>query len=142
MSLKSLDIFSVHGFPVGLIECQSNLIGITSKPGGAPVGSGGWALDDHLEDRVDATFADIQPEFLVLRTIIGVSPPEWAELAGENSAQAIPQNAARTLDMKFRKVNSLTGRRDWIETSRYQPQTIQRIKAMIDAAVINGWQRP
>jgi len=43
MSLKSLDIFSVHGFPVGLIECESNLIGITSKPGGAPVGSGGWA---------------------------------------------------------------------------------------------------
>ena len=43
MSLKSLDIFSVHGFPVGLIECESNLMGITAKPGGAPVGSGGWA---------------------------------------------------------------------------------------------------
>ncbi|MDR0638431.1 MAG: DUF1156 domain-containing protein, partial [Spirochaetaceae bacterium] len=39
--LKSLDIFSVHGFPVGLIQCESNLLGI--KNGGAnPVGSGGW----------------------------------------------------------------------------------------------------
>jgi hypothetical protein len=75
--------------------------------------------------------------FVVLRTIIGVSPPEWAELAGENSAQAIPQNAARTLDVKFRKLNPKTGRRDWIESSRYQPQTIERIKGMIDAAVIN-----
>lgn len=28
MALKSLDIFSVHGFPVGLIQCESNLLGI------------------------------------------------------------------------------------------------------------------
>ena len=28
MALKSLDIFSVHGFPVGLVQCESNLIGI------------------------------------------------------------------------------------------------------------------
>jgi putative DNA methylase len=41
MALKSLDIFSVHGFPVGLIACESNLLGITGG-GGAPVGSGGW----------------------------------------------------------------------------------------------------
>jgi hypothetical protein len=143
------------------------------------------ALGDHLEDMVNATFSDIQSEFLVLprgrnlvdytefrqgyeclkrhtrgfeawtservwaavqedtlvfvvlRTIIGVSPPEWAELAGENAELAIPQNAARTLDVKFRKLNPKTGRRDWIESSRYQPQTIERIKAMIDAAVIN-----
>ncbi len=27
MALKSLDIFSVHGFPVGLIQCESNLLG-------------------------------------------------------------------------------------------------------------------
>lgn len=41
MALKSLDIFSVHGFPVGLIQCESNLLGIEG-PRGAPVGSGGW----------------------------------------------------------------------------------------------------
>lgn len=43
-SLKSLDIFSVHGFPVGLVQCESNLLGIRS--GGdesASVGSGGWS---------------------------------------------------------------------------------------------------
>ncbi|MGE5529443.1 MAG: DNA methylase, partial [Patescibacteria group bacterium] len=42
MALKSLDIFSVHGFPVGLVPCESNFIGIVNG-GGANVGSGGWA---------------------------------------------------------------------------------------------------
>ena len=41
MALKSLDIFSVHGFPVGLVECESNLLGIING-NGANVGSGGW----------------------------------------------------------------------------------------------------
>ena len=41
MALKSLDIFSVHGFPVGLVQCESNLLGITNG-NGTSVGSGGW----------------------------------------------------------------------------------------------------
>lgn len=41
MALKSLDIFSVHGFPVGLIQCESNIIGIR-KDNGGNIGSGGW----------------------------------------------------------------------------------------------------
>ncbi len=42
MALKSLDIFSIHGFPVGLIQCESNLLGITNGIG-VNVGSGGWS---------------------------------------------------------------------------------------------------
>ena len=41
MALKSLDIFSVHGFPVGLVQCESNLLGIVNGAG-SNVGSGGW----------------------------------------------------------------------------------------------------
>lgn len=41
MALKSLDIFSVHGFPVGLIQCESNLLGIVNG-NRINVGSGGW----------------------------------------------------------------------------------------------------
>lgn len=41
MALKSLDVFSVHGFPVGLVQCESNLLGIANGAG-ASVGSGGW----------------------------------------------------------------------------------------------------
>jgi putative DNA methylase len=39
--LKSLDIFSVHGFPVSLVQCESNLLGIRSNSG-SNIGSGGW----------------------------------------------------------------------------------------------------
>ena len=42
MALKALDIFSVHGFPVGLVQCESNLLGIVGASG-ANVGSGGWS---------------------------------------------------------------------------------------------------
>ncbi len=41
MALKALDIFSVHGFPVGLVQCESNLLGIIGQ-NGSNVGSGGW----------------------------------------------------------------------------------------------------
>jgi len=41
MALKSLDIFSVHGFPVGLVECESNLLGSVNGAG-TNVGSGWW----------------------------------------------------------------------------------------------------
>jgi adenine-specific DNA methylase len=43
MALKSLDIFSVHGFPVGLVQCESNLLGIPNGRQEANVGSGGWS---------------------------------------------------------------------------------------------------
>lgn len=54
MALKSLDIFSVHGFPVGLVQCESNVLGIRNGHGHGhgngkgtraatpAVGSGGW----------------------------------------------------------------------------------------------------
>ncbi len=41
MALKALDLFSVHGFPVGLVRCEANLLGILGGKG-RPVGSGGW----------------------------------------------------------------------------------------------------
>ena len=43
VALKSLDIFSVHGFPVGLIQCESNFLGIMDKNKKTCIGSGGWS---------------------------------------------------------------------------------------------------
>lgn len=40
MALKSLDIFSIHGFPTSYVQCESNFMGIKNK-NGTPVGSGG-----------------------------------------------------------------------------------------------------
>lgn len=42
MALKSLDIFSVHGFPIGLIQVESNLLGVLNPTTRQPIGSGGW----------------------------------------------------------------------------------------------------
>lgn len=42
MALKCLDIFSVHGFPVGLVECEANLLGVYDSRKRTIVGSGGW----------------------------------------------------------------------------------------------------
>lgn len=41
MALKSLDIFSIHGFPVGYVQAESNFLGIKNG-NNLPVGSGGW----------------------------------------------------------------------------------------------------
>lgn len=41
-ALKSLDIFSVHGFPVGLMQCESNILDIYDEMKESQVGSGGW----------------------------------------------------------------------------------------------------
>ncbi len=42
MALKVLDVFSVHGFPVGLIHAEANLLGIVNPVTRKAVGSGGW----------------------------------------------------------------------------------------------------
>ncbi|HEY5869561.1 MAG TPA: DNA methylase, partial [Candidatus Tectomicrobia bacterium] len=34
--------FSVHGFPVGLVQCESNFLGIEHSKKGTTIGSGGW----------------------------------------------------------------------------------------------------
>ena len=41
-ALKALDIFSIHGFPVSLVQCEANILGIVTGTG-ANVGSGGWS---------------------------------------------------------------------------------------------------
>jgi len=41
--------------------------------------------------------------FVVLRTILGLSPPEWADLARSERQSDITQNSARTLDARVRR---------------------------------------
>ena len=48
MALKCQDIFSVHGFPVGLIQCENNILGIPY------VGSGGFRHFIEKYDRAKA----------------------------------------------------------------------------------------
>lgn len=64
--------------------------------------------------------------FIVLRSILGFTPPEWAYLAAENAKIDIPQGAARSLDRKIR-------------TQPFEPlkpgnKTLERLKALVDTA--------
>lgn len=42
-SLKCLDIFSFHGFPINVVHCESNFLGILGSNGETVIGSGGWS---------------------------------------------------------------------------------------------------
>jgi len=82
-ALKSLDVFSVHGFPVGLIECESNLLGITSATG-TSVGSGGWT--NIVEKYVKAKRYCDAPFEVKRRGSRNVKVPIKGELIGEESS--------------------------------------------------------
>ncbi|MDI6906019.1 MAG: DUF1156 domain-containing protein [Thermoanaerobacterales bacterium] len=78
MALKSLDIFSVHGFPVGLIPCESNLLGIPNGLPGTNVGSGGWS---NIVDKYARAKAYCENPYEIRyqngRKILDKIPGEW-----------------------------------------------------------------
>lgn len=98
-ALKSLDIFSVHGFPVGLVQCESNLLGITNG-NGANVGSGGWSniIDKYAKAKeyCGAPFEVMQ------RANRKVTIPIRGEWIGER------QNGLRMREVSIRCVSSTT----------------------------------
>jgi len=66
--------------------------------------------------------------FVVIRTILGVSPPEWAELAQTERKVDIPQNVARQLDTRCRREATYFST-PLSELSR------QRVEALVSVAV-------
>jgi hypothetical protein len=66
--------------------------------------------------------------FIVLRTILGFTPSEWADVTTEQTDVAVDQGAARTIDRRIR-VAPLTPLRD------KNSMTDQRLNAMVTAAI-------
>ena len=66
--------------------------------------------------------------FVVIRSILGFSPPEWAYVTSERGEVAVEQGAARSIDKKLRSAG-LTPMEDRDNV------TDKRIKAMISVAV-------
>jgi hypothetical protein len=79
------------------------------------------------EKAIEAVYAT-PIAFIVLRTILGFTPSEWADVTTERTGVAVDQGAARTLDRKIR-VAPMSPLRDKNST------TDQRLKAMVAAAV-------
>jgi hypothetical protein len=78
--------------------------------------------------------------FVILRTILGMSPPEWADLARSDLGSDINQNQARALDVRSR-IPSASGEAD--RNRRYFAQlqqsrstkTLNQVKALVSVAV-------
>lgn len=78
----------------------------------------------------------------VLRAILGMTPPEWGELARTECQSDITQGAARTLDRRCREnpnyvrhVQTRNEARQKQASSRDSLKTLDRIKALISVAV-------
>ena len=72
------------------------------------------------------TVLEVPITFVVLRSMLGFTPPEWAYVATQRYGSELNQGFARTLDRKVR-VSPLS-------PLRPSPQTIKRIEAMVGTA--------
>ncbi|MDH4081164.1 MAG: hypothetical protein OEU68_15265 [Nitrospira sp.] len=77
---------------------------------------------------VEAAVAEAPIVFIVFRTILGFTPPEWADHTTENTGVAIDQGVARSIDRNAR-MHPLTPRK------LGSTMTDKRIQAMIKAGV-------
>jgi hypothetical protein len=60
------------------------------------------AFRDVTVPTVLAAVCDVAVSFVVFRSILGFSPPEWAQLTTEMTGTPVDQGAARTIDRKAR----------------------------------------
>jgi len=77
---------------------------------------------------VEAAVAEAPIAFVVFRTILGFTPPEWAYITTENTGLVVDQGASRSIDRKMRM-------RPLIARPLGTTLTDQRIRAMIQAGV-------
>jgi putative DNA methylase len=99
MALKSLDIFSIHGFPVGLVQCESNFLGIQNG-NGLGVGSGGWS---NIIDKYTKAKRYCDEPFEVRR---GDTSKKQIPIVGEWIGERL--NGHRTRSVNIRCVSSTT----------------------------------
>ncbi len=67
---------------------------------------------------------------VIIRTILGMTPPEWASLASDESGVDVPQGAARSIDQKARTQRTFVARL----TVTRNKLTLDRIDALIQVA--------
>ena len=96
MALKSLDIFSIHGFPVGYVQVESNLLGLRNG-NRLPVGSGGWI--NILQKYARAKRYCAEPFEIAFKGKKKVTVPIRGEWIGE-VRPGHPELPARNVDLR------------------------------------------
>jgi putative DNA methylase len=108
MALKSLDIFSVHGFPVGLVQCESNLLGIVNGKG-TNIGSGGWS---NIIDKYEKAKRYCDEPFEVLpgqrKTIVPIKGEWIGERLNGSRSRAVTLRCSSSTELAL-PLNSLDG---------------------------------
>jgi len=87
------------------------------------------AFTKFTEAKVTAALSEDSLGFVVLRTILGMSPPEWAELARIERDSDVTQGAARGLDTKVRSD------RLYLSHLGRDSLTFKRAEALVSVAV-------
>ncbi|MCC6390816.1 MAG: DNA methylase [Bryobacterales bacterium] len=104
MALKSLDVFSIHGFPVSNVQVESNLLGI--RNGNAlPVGSGGWI--NIIEKYTKAKRYCTEPFEVAFRGKRKITVPMRGEWIGERNPER-PEAAKRQVDIRCASSTDIT----------------------------------
>ena len=80
-------------------------------------------------EEVLATVYAVPISFIVLRTILGFSPPEWAYVTEQHTGTSVPQGAVRSLDRRIRMA-PLT------PLGESGKVTARRVRALVTAACI------
>jgi len=111
MALKSLDIFSIHGFPVGYVQVESNLLGIRNG-NTLPVGSGGWI--NIIEKYTKAKRYCTAPFEVLFKGKNKVTVPIQGEWIGETNPEH-PDAHERKLDIRCASATSLKLRRSSLD---------------------------
>ncbi len=104
MALKSLDVFSIHGFPVGYVQVESNLLGIRNG-NSLPVGSGGWI--NIIEKYTKAKRYCTEPFEVAFRGKRKLVVPVRGEWIGERNPKR-PECAERRIDIRCASATDVT----------------------------------
>lgn len=106
------------------------------------------AFEDFSETAVKNALQENSRVFMVVRSILGMTAPEWAELARSELNSDITQGAARTLDRQCREdpayIHKISLRhRTRVDKAResgdarpIQPKTLDRLDHLINVAVM------
>ncbi len=79
-----------------------------------------------VPDQVFATVLHAPVSLIVLRAMLGFTPPEWAYVAGLRTGITVPQNTARSFDREVRLVTKFP----WRLSETNKP----RVKALVETA--------
>jgi hypothetical protein len=88
------------------------------------------AFSVFTEDSVWKALREDALAFVVLRTMLGFSPPEWADLARSERESDVSQSAARALDTKVRRSRKMFAR-----GGNQDGATMTRARALVSVAV-------